>query len=172
MARKGGSGLAVFSLIIGLIAVGIGGYNFYIQIRSDGDEIGNTWYKSEPDFFTVMPANTYVTFNDLTIQFNINSGESVYICYTSYIFMRLNSPDTGPTSIEIYYSLDGQRLESPHVKAQDYYDGSTYLRFPASLQYFNTSLTPGDHNVTIVLYGSFNINGVLESTLFVQTFPS
>lgn len=95
--------LVVFALILGILAIGIGGYNFYTQIISDGDEIGNTWYDSEPDFFTVMPAYTYVTFTDLTIDFSIKSG---------------------------------------------------------------------DHTITIVLYGSFNINGVFESTLFVQTFPS
>ena len=172
MTRKSGSGLAVFALILGFVAIGIGGYNFYTQLISDGDEIGNTWYDSEPDFFTVMPAYSYVTFTDLTIDFSIKSGESVYISYNGYIFMRLNSPNTGPTSIEIYFSLDGQRLESPHIEAQDYYDGSTYLRFPASFQYYNSSLNPGDHTITIVLYGSFNINGVFDSTLFVQTFPS
>ena len=56
--------------------------------------------------------------------------------------------------------------------AEDYYDGSTYLRLPASLQYFNSSLSPGVHNITIVLYGNYNINGVRDSTLFVQTYSS
>jgi len=56
--------------------------------------------------------------------------------------------------------------------AEDYYDGSTYLRLPASLQYFNSSLSPGVHNITIVLYGNYNINAVSESTLFVQTYSS
>ena len=172
MAKKGGSGLAILALIVGIGAIGIGGYNFYVQTTQPVEEIGNTWYKSEPDFFTCMPAYSYKTFSDLTIQFTVRPGESAYFSYNCWIFMRLNSPDTGPTSLEVYFSLDGRRLESPHIEAQDYYDGSTYLKLPASLQYFNSSLSPGAHNITIVLNGNFNINGVRDSTLFVQTYSS
>lgn len=179
MAQKRGSGLAILALIVGIGAIGLGGYNFYVQttqtveeITQTVEEIGNTWYKSEPDLFTCSIANTYTTFSDLTIQFNISSGESAYFSYNGWIFMRLNSPDTGLIYLRVYFSLDGQRLESPHIRAQDYYDGSTYIMLPASLQYFNSSLSPGVHNITIVLYGNFHINGVRESTLFVQTYSS
>ena len=172
MVQKGGSVLAILALIVGIGAIGIGGYNFYVQTTQTVEEIGNTWYKSEPDFFTYIPAYSYRTFSDLTIQFNIKSGESAYFSYNCWIFMRLTSPDTGITFLKVYFSLDGRRLESPHIEAQDYYDGSTYLRLPASLQYFNSSLSPGVHNITIVLYGNYNINGVRDSTLFVQTYSS
>ena len=86
--------------------------------------------------------------------------------------MRLDSPNTGLIYLRVYFSLDGQRLESPHIRAQDYYDGSTYIFLPASLQYFNSSFSPGGHTITIVLYGNFEFNGVRESTLFVQTYSS
>lgn len=172
MVQKRGSGLAILALIVGIGAIGLGGYNFYVQTTQTVEEIGNTWYKSEPDFFTCMPAYDYKTFSDLTIQFNIKSGESAYFSYNCWIFMRLTSPDTGITFLKVYFSLDGRRLESPHIEAQDYYDGSTYLRLPASLQYFNSSLSPGVHNITIVLYGNYNINGVRDSTLFLQTYSS
>ena len=179
MVQKRGSVLAILALIVGIGAIGLGGYNIYVQTTQTVEEptqtveeIGNTWYKSEPDFFTCIPAYSYRTFSDLTIQFNVKSGESVYISYNGWIFMRLNSPDTGMTFLKIYFSLDGRRLESPHIEAQDYYDGSTYLKLPASFQYFNSSLSPGGHNITIVLFGNFNINAVSESTLFVQTYSS
>ena len=172
MVQKRGSGLAILALIVGIVAIGLGGYNFYVQTTQTVEEIGNTWYKSEPDFFTCTIANTYTTFSDLTIQFNINAGESAYFSYNGWIFMRLNSPDTGLVYLRVYFSLDGQRLESPHIRAQDYYDGIHYLNRPASLQYFNSSLSPGVHNITIVLYGNYEFNGVRESTLFVQTYSS
>lgn len=86
--------------------------------------------------------------------------------------MRLTSPNIGITNLEGYFSLDGRRLNFPHIEAQDYCDGSTYLRLPASLQYFNSTLSPGTHNITIVLYGNYNINGVVDSTLFLQTYSS
>jgi len=179
MAQKRGSGLAILALIVGIGAIGLGGYNFYVQTTQTVEEptqtveeIGNTWYKSEPDFFNCMPAYTYKTFSDLTIQFNISSGESAYFSYNGWIFMRLTSPDTGLTYLRVYFSLDGRRLESPHIRAQDYYDGINYLMLPASLQYFNSSLSPGVHNITIVLYGNYNINAVSDSTLFVQTYSS
>ncbi len=172
MVQKGGSVLAILALIVGIVAIGIGGYNIYVQTTQTIDEIGNTWYKSEPNLFTCSPAYAYKTFSDLTIQFNISSGESAYFSYNGWIFMRLTSPTTGITALAVYFSLDGRRLESPHIEAQDYYDGVTYLKFPASLQYFNSSLSPGVHNITIVIYGNYNINGVRDSTLFVQTYYS
>ena len=179
MAKKRGSGLAILALLVGIVAIGIGGYNFYVQTTQTVEEptqtveeIGNTWYKSEPDYFRCSIANTYKTFSDLTVQFNISSGESAYFSYNGWIFMRLNSPTQGLIYLRVYFSLDGQRLESPHIRAQDYYDGSTYIHLPASLQHFNSSLSPGVHNITIVLYGNFEFNGVRESTLFVQTYSS
>ena len=172
MVQKGGSVLAMLALIVGIGAIGIGGYNIYVQTTQTVEEIGNTWYKSEPGFFTSTPTYSFMTFSDLTIQFNIRSGDSVYISYNGWIFMRLTSPTTGVTYLDIYFSLDGRRLEFPHIEAQDYYDGSTYLKLPASLQYFNSSLSPGVHNITIILYGNYNLNGVLDSTLFVQTYSS
>ena len=172
MVKQSGSGLAILALIVGIGSIGFGGYNFYVQTTQTVEEIGDTWYKSEPIFFTCTPAYSYMTFSDLTIQFNIRSGESAYFSYNGWIFMRLTSPTTGVTSLDVYFSLDGRRLDSPHIRAQDYYDGSTFLRLPASLQYFNSSLSPGVHNITIVLYGNYNLNGVIESTLFVQTYSS
>ena len=172
MGQNRGSILGILALIIGIGALGIGGYNLFVQTTQTGQRIGNTWYKSVEGLFSCSPAYTYTTFSDLTIQFSIKSGESAYFSYNGYIFMRLTSPTTGPTSLEVYFSLDGQRLDFPHIEAQDYYDGSTYLRLPASLQYYNSTLTAGAHNITIVLYGNYNINGVMDSTLFVQTYSS
>lgn len=29
MAKKGGSGLAILALLVGIVAIGLGGYNYY-----------------------------------------------------------------------------------------------------------------------------------------------
>ena len=60
MAKKGGSGLAILALIVGIVAIGLGGYNFYVQTTQTVEEIGNTWYKSEPDYFRCSIANTFL----------------------------------------------------------------------------------------------------------------
>lgn len=177
MATKGGSVLGALALIIAIGALGFELYNLYLISPSEVEnEIGGTWYNSEPDLFKASPEDTYVTFSDLTIQFNINTGELVYISYNGWIFLTVSMPYDGLTSLKVYFSLDGVQLESPHIEAQDYHDGINDIHVPASLQYFNSTLSPGLHNVTIVLYGSAiesiltEYNGVRESTLFVQTY--
>lgn len=173
MVKKGGSALAILALIIGIGAIGIGGYNIYVQTTEKEDEIGNVWFKLNSTYFPTDPTGTYLTFSGLTIQFNIISGQSAYFRYTGRSSLRLPGP--GVTWIEVYFSLDGRRIDPPHIEKSVYYDLGMVgapVRDALSLQYFNSTLTPGTHEITIVIRGNSDLNAILESTLFVQTHSS
>ena len=180
MAAKGGKVLGVLAIIIAIGALGFELYNIYLAPSLESEkEIGGTWYNSEPDFFSAYPDETFVFFNDLSILFNLNTGESVYISYNGLIFLTVATPLSGFLTLDIYFSLDGVRLESPNIKTEYDHDGFTDQLLPASLQYFNSTLPAGNHNITIVLWGivvegvfETKYNGVRESTLFVQTYSS
>lgn len=173
MAQKGGSTLAILALIVGIGAMGIGGYNIYVQTTQPAGEIGNTWFKLNSTYFTTDPTGTYITISGLAIQFNIISGQSAYFLYNGYVSLRL--PGAGVTWIEVYFSLDGRRIKSPYIEKTIYYDpemvGSPF-RDDLSLQYFNSTLTPGTHEISIIIRGNSDLNAIQESTLFVQTYSS
>jgi len=173
MVQKGGSALAIIALLIGIGAIGIGGYNYYVQTTQTVEKIGNTWFKLNSTYLPTDPTSTYITFNGLTIQFNIISGQSAYFLYNGYVSLRLTG--AGYTWIEVYFSLDGHRINSPCIEKSIYYDTEVVgasIRDDLSLQHFNSTLTPGTHEITIVIRGNSNLNAIRESTLFVQTYPS
>lgn len=173
MVKKGGSALAILALIIGVGAIGIGGYNIIVQTTQKEVEIGNTWFRLNSTYFTTEPTSTYITFSGLAIQFNIKSGQSAYFRYNGYSNLRLTGP--GVTWIEVYFSLDGRRIDSPFIEKRVYYDAGMVgspVRDALSLQYFNSTLSTGTHEITIVIRGNSDLNAIMESTLFVQTHSS
>jgi len=173
MVQKGSSVIAILALIVGIGAIGMGGYNFYVQTIKTEDAIGNSWFKLNSTYVPTDPTSTYITFSGLTIQFNIISGQSAYFLYNGYVSLRLTG--AGYTWIEVYFSLDGHRINSPNIEKSIYYDAEVVgasIRDDLSLQYSNSTLTPGIHEITIVIRGNSDLNAIRESTLFVQTYSS
>ena len=81
------SGLAVLALLIAIGALGIGIYQLIFvegppgQDGVDGidgiDAVRNTWYDFHYTETPTNPASTFITVDQLTINFTVNSGESV-----------------------------------------------------------------------------------------------
>ncbi|MFX1391734.1 MAG: hypothetical protein ACFE9Z_16850 [Promethearchaeota archaeon] len=174
MAKKNGSALAILALIIGIGAIGIGGYNiYYVQTNEPSETIGNTWYRANSTYYPTDPTGNYIPISGLTIEFNIISGQSAYFLYNGIVSLRL--PGEGFAWVEVYFSLDGSRITSPFTEVLIHYDaymiGSPY-RDSVSLQYSDSALGPGTHEITIIIRGNSNLNAITESTLFVQTYSS
>ena len=168
---KTGSVLAVFALILAGTAIGLQAYNLLVASPDDPDEKERSWYKHEPDYFRANPINTDIPFDDLTLSFNVSSGQSLYFLYTGR--SQLDLDYDGFTILNIYFLIDGIRISEPRIRQRFWYKyseiGGTSFLNSVSFQYVNNTLSPGTHNVTIVLNGNFQFNGVHDSSILVQT---
>ncbi|MFX0059902.1 MAG: hypothetical protein ACFE85_18335 [Candidatus Hodarchaeota archaeon] len=166
---KAGSILGIIALILGATAIGLQGFNYLIINPRQKEQ---TWYAHEPDYYRCNPDNTFIPFNDLNITFEIKPGQSAYFLYNGWSHLDLDYD--GFSILEIYYSIDGIRIDTPYFRERLWYKyseiGGTSILKCASLQYLNSSLSAGTHNVSIILYANFDFNGVRESTLMVRTF--
>ena len=176
MAKKGGSALGVLALLIAIGALGLQVYHIYInppQIET-GEEIGGTWYASETDYFRTSILNTDMVFATLNISFEVKAGQSTYFLYSGRAYLDLTYD--GFSELKIYFSIDGYKIDEPNIWERFWYSfsdmgGNSMLR-TVSLQYGNSTILPGIHNVTMILEGNFGFNGVSDSSLFVQTYYS
>ena len=168
---KTGSILAVFALILAGTAIGLQAYNLLIV---GPDEQEHSWYKHELVYFRANPINTFIPFDALTLSFEVFSGQSVYFLYTGR--SQLDLDYDGFTQLYIYFSIDGIRISTTYLWQRFWYKyseiGGTSFLDSVSFQYVNNALSPGTHNVTIVIYGTFEFNGVHDSSILVQTLNS
>ena len=168
---KTSSILAVIALILAGTAIGLQAYNLLIVNPAVKEE---SWYKHDLNYFQTNPINTFVTFDALTLSFNVSSGQSIYFLYTGRSQLELDYD--GFTNLYIYFSIDGIRISTTYIRQKIYYKYSEILGtsffHAVSFQYVNNILSPGTHNVTIVLFGTFEFNGVRDSSILVQTLNS
>jgi len=168
---KTGSILAVLALILAGTAIGLLTYNLLFV---GPDEKERSWYKHEPDYFRTNPINIDIPFDALNLSFDVLSGQSLYFLYTGSSHLDLNYD--GFTILYIYFLIDGIRISEPYIRQRIWYKysetGGTSFLDSVSFQYVNNTLSPGTHNVTIVLYGNYDFNGVHDSSILVQTLNS
>ena len=176
-----GNGLAVFGLIIALIAVALGGYSAFTiftaedaettphTIDTDTHSIKWTWYDTSIFHQTTSGVSEYI--NGLEVEFTVNAGENIYILYNSYIKVE---GYVGYFNIHI----DGLGVGYQMQVTSD--DASTFERFPIALQHYipasdvESTIGYGNHTVSIYAYstaGLDTVNSVIsQNSLFVQTF--
>ena len=174
MAKKGGSAIGVLALLIAVGALGLEVYNTYIsppQLDA-GEELGGTWTASNVDYFRTNLLNTDLEFSNLNITFEVKTGQTTYFLYSGRV--QLDLTYDGLTELKIYFSIDGYKIDEPFIWERFWYSfsdiGGTSMLRTVSLQYVNSTLLAGVHNVTIILNGNFGFNGVQQSSLYVQTY--
>ncbi|MFX1314065.1 MAG: hypothetical protein ACFFHD_15875 [Promethearchaeota archaeon] len=169
MGRKGLIGLSIVAMIIGASGLGLSAF-MYIQTQfgtSDENPEGvvlEIFYKYD-DTGTFGTPGDYVILHNLNITFNIGSGEAVYFLYTG---------TGGAYSIEtigINFVLDGKILMEPSTGFQNP-SGGVFLTSVASLalQYSNTTLSEGLHEITIAFYESDGPCSISNSILYGEIY--
>jgi len=124
--------------------------------------VQRTWYNEYIPAFNTNPADQYLTIDALTIIFDIRAGESAYFLYNCIAYPIASN------DIYIYFVLDEFRIVEPYCWVSN--TAAQNQLMPVSLQYSNSSLSVGSHNITITVKGSSSFGAVLSNTLLVQTY--
>lgn len=164
---RSGTILGIIGLILGAGGLGLGGY-IWISLSSIENQVSNiseqpTWYRYNETTFNSDPAFTYIPFNGLTIDFNLGSNESVYF---NFIAIAHLEPSGGWSQIYAYFRVNGI-TDTDHRAMVGLYNGDT-ATLMITLQHQREDLSPGDHTITIVIYGTLTGNYIYYSSLFVQ----
>ncbi|MFX1568665.1 MAG: hypothetical protein ACFFCV_09885 [Promethearchaeota archaeon] len=161
------SGLAVLALLIALGALGIGIYQIFFEAPTvSGSGIRNTWYDFHYSETKTNPISTFIIVDQLTIDFTVSSGESVY-----FLFNTCADVDAGVNSyIQINFVLDGVMLSGPTYPWWSIRTTADRFEVPISCQLSLDTVTAGAHNVTISIFGNDSDNDIFSSTLMVQTY--
>ena len=161
------SGLAVLALLIAIGALGLGVYQmFFAAPTEEGSGIKNTWYDFHYASAATNPTSTIITVDQLTIDFTVSSGESVYFHFNTWAEV-----DAGVNSyIQLNFVLDGVMLSGPiHPWWVIRTEGNS-IEAPISCQLSLDTVSAGAHNVTISIFGNDIDNNIFSSTLLVQTY--
>jgi len=137
----------------------------YILVKVDRkaySALRSTWYNEYFSYLEVEPTFTYIPIYPLIINFEVEQGESVYFSYNG----QLGVPEHAVVRFRFF--IDNQTLSSPSVQVGT----ATYEEafFAVSLQHFSETFSPGNHNVTIVVYSGYQNCIVDDNTLLVQTY--
>ena len=165
---KGSTILGLLGLIAGASALGLGTFAWITasslenQVVSYSEQM--TWYKYNGTTFSCIPPFTYIWFKGLTIEFELGHNESVFFSFTSRAHTE---PVAEWSQITIYFRIDGLILTNPNAVVGTY-NGAHTANFMINLQTVRDNLSPGDHTVSVLVYGTTSANYIYESTLFVQ----
>ena len=156
-------------LILGLGGLGLGGLA-WLSVSSLENQVvslreQNTWYRYNGTNFVCNPANTYLTFSGLLVEFELGPNESVYLSFTA----RAHTEQIPGwwSRISVYFTVDGSFEWDPSAQVGTY-DGAFMINFMLHLEYIKHDLSPGEHNVTVIIYGDSSGNYIHESMLIVQ----
>ena len=169
---KGSTVLGVIALILGAGGLGLGGLAWISVSRVETQVANfseqNTWYKYNDTVFRCDPIQTYLTFTGLTVEFELGPNESVYFSFTS----RAHTEQAiGAWSrIFVLFRVDGISRLDPSAEVGAYNVGFT-MHSMIHLQDVRDDLSPGVHNVTVVIRGDPAANYIWKSSLFVQKLP-
>lgn len=166
---RSGTILGVIGLIMAAVGLGLGGFA-WLSLSSLENQVANfseqsTWYKNNETYIACIPGNP-VTFSGLTLEFKLGLNESVYFIFMAQAHLE---PDSAWSQITVYFKVDGF-IETDHYATVGLYN-SAYANLMISLQLKRHDLSPGVHNVTIVIVGTSSGNYIHYSSLFVQKFP-
>ncbi|MFX0104815.1 MAG: hypothetical protein ACFE75_04940 [Candidatus Hodarchaeota archaeon] len=164
-----GKGLGIIALLIGISGLGLGVYTLVfpqVQVVDTNFGIQNTWFKYDPTGYPItLGVDMFI--DPLTINFTVNSGESVYFLFNTFAIVS----GMGVTLIWFRFVLDGSIKSSP-TYPEVYFSSEDTV----SDQYGSVTLqiakviSVGFHNLTICIRGTHTTNGIKDSTLLVQTF--
>ena len=130
-----------------------------------GDHRGirNVWVDYYHGSVNTFPTSQDIWVDDLLINFTVNSGESVLFLFDTQALISYG------TSLYIYFSLYGVKL-SGNYPFRHLVDDQSNMMTPISFHLVSNTISPGAHNVSIIIYGTYAYNEISKSTLLVQTF--
>ncbi|MFW9874090.1 MAG: hypothetical protein ACFFG0_13360 [Candidatus Thorarchaeota archaeon] len=157
------SGLA---LIIALGALGLGIYQIALNLAPSGENHGirNVWVDYHHGSENTFPTSQDIWVDDLLINFTINPGELVLFLFDTQATISY------ATSLYIHFSLDGVKLTGSGYPFRHVVDDQSNMMIPISFHLVSNTISPGDHNVSIIIHGTYAYNEISQSTLLVQTF--
>ncbi len=174
--------LSFLAIIIGASGLGFGTYSL-MQVQSgavkgdDGDDGDDGSDGADGTIIRIdskrcsavycNPINQYLPINELNITFNIFLGEAVYFLYTGVgeIF--------GVSFVTVVFIIDGKRV--PNVFASfslGDVDPSHFYESSLSMQFSNTTMSEGSHEITVARIGDESFNSVNSNMLYIQIYRS
>ncbi|MFX1407406.1 MAG: hypothetical protein ACFFBW_10640 [Promethearchaeota archaeon] len=163
-----GKGLGILALLVGLSGLGLGVYTLIVPqapIVDNNFGIQNTWFNYNQTGYATDPPGVDIVIDDLTINFTVNSGESVYFLFNTYAILTGGTPP----AIRFNFVLDGLKKGPPTYPELIFSIDSGTQYNSVTLQ-IATIISAGSHNITVCITGTSSSNGILYSTLIVQTY--
>jgi len=167
---KRGAVLGLIGLILGASGLGLGALAWLSVSNLENQVLEQTtWYKSNNATFASNPPFQYITYSDLTIEFELGSQESVYFSFSA----RVHTEQVASlwSTFSVFFRVDGIYSNDPFAQVGTY-NGNEYINFMINLQDVRDDLSPGEHNVTVDIYGTSSANYIHYSSIFVQKFPT
>ncbi|MHA2121095.1 MAG: hypothetical protein ACW990_07820 [Promethearchaeota archaeon] len=163
-----GKAIGIIGLIVGVAALGWLSYDqFFVQVPSSSRQ----YYDYNASTNYVPPGGAWDPNSGLSVDFTVNTGETVYF---SYVAIAGIDDSSAPTSgMYFRFVVDGIRLYSPYTLIRRYNDDggdADGRRVSVVLQHYNSSIVAGAHTVTVSFMGDFTADSVSEQTLFVHVF--
>ena len=160
-----GSALAVIALILALGGVGFGAYSFITNLSAPG--VHRTYYDERITDYTSAAEDSWYTIPDISINFQVDAGESVYFLFTC----RANLVAAGGlVYMDFLLNIDGFRIYQSQTTV-GHNEGSTIntMYFSVALQFRNATMGAGAHVVEVETMRS--CSGFIDNcVLIVQTY--
>jgi hypothetical protein len=168
MVSKIGKGTSIVAIIALLLALGASGFIIYDQFTAvpEIQPSSKQYYIYDSSSHYVPGSEVWSIINTMKIDFTINLGQKVYFSYSGMAVLDDSSNDT---YIELKFTIDGIRMYYPYIRVDRYNTGGTTggLRLPISSQYYNTTISPGNHTVTMSYKGDHTLDRIWMQSLFV-----
>ena len=155
---------ASLALLIAIGALGLGIYQIAITLGPSEENISirNVWYDYHYNSEFTFPTSADIWVEDLLINFTVNPGESVLFLFSTQTTVVYSS------SLYIKFPIDGELIVGyPFLHIID--DQSNTM-MPVSFHFVSNTISPGNHNVSIIIRGENVMNEISRSSLLVQTF--
>lgn len=153
-----GTTLGVLALIISIVALGLGVYQFITPPASEGP----TFYILEHDDIIYLDKYSSIDYvNELNITYNTEVGDTVVLEFSCRIFLDVVST---MTTLYVYFQNNGS-TSSPSIVVRDVVDTMTtgYMRYT-----FEAS-TAGENYLVIYTYCSQEVDNNLRDSLLTVT---
>ena len=165
---KSSSIIAVLALII---SIGATGFIIYdnIVVSPPTSPAENQWYDSSVSVFYMQASEAWGTITSISIDFDVSLGQNVYFSFMTEI--QFDDSSNPSSYVQIQFEVDGNIWSFPRIYVRRYNIVSPHgLRMSASLQHYNTTMSPGTHSITLVYKGDSTADSIRPCSLFIQTF--
>ena len=167
----GETSLKVISALALILGVSAFGWLAYDQLFIPQTSSSRQYYETDTTIHAMPSGSAYYANLNLAIEFTVNAGEKVYFSYVSNTGIDDGSAPT--SQMYFYFKVDGVILTNPNCHIWRYNDDdgdADGRRFSVTLQHYNATMPPGQHNVTVTFWGDSTGDSVRQQTLFVQIF--